>query len=104
MKKILMLTAAVFALQAIPAMAEDGAPKEGKRHGMFEKLDTNGDGQVSEAEHLVHAKERFKAMDANGDGQVSKEEGRAHHEARKAEWKQKREEMKAKKEAATPAE
>lgn len=100
MKKILMLTAAVFALQALPAIAQDAAPKDGKGHRMFEKLDTNGDGKISEAEHLAHAKERFKAMDANGDGFVTKEEGKAHHEAKKAEWKKKREEMKAKE---TPA-
>lgn len=100
MKKILMLTAAVFALQAFPAMAEEGAPKEGKGHRHFEKLDTDGNGSISEAEHLAGAKTRFKAMDANGDGEVTKEEGRAHFEARKAEWKKKRAEMKARKEAA----
>ena len=105
MKKIMMLTAAVFALQALPALAEDGGAKHGDRGArIFEKLDTDKDGKISEAEQVAHAKERFAAMDANKDGFVTKEEGKAHHEAKKAEWKKKREEMKAKEGAETPAE
>lgn len=99
MKKILMLTAAVFALQAVPALAQDAPSKEARGDRMFEKLDTDGDGKISEAEHLAHAKERFKAMDANGDGFVTKEEGKAHYEAKKAEWKKKHGEGKLKKDA-----
>ena len=101
MKKILMLTAAVFAFQALPALAEDGGKKGGDHY--FEKVDTNKDGKISEEESLNLAREKFKAMDANSDGFVTKEEAKTHHEAKKAEWKKKREEMKAKKAAETPA-
>lgn len=100
MKKILMLTAAVFAIQTLPAMAQDGAPpKDGKRPDFFAMFDTNGDGQISEAEHLAHAKERFKEIDANGDGVVTREESKAHHDAKRAEMKKKHAERKAKKDA-----
>lgn len=105
MKKILMLTAAVFALQAMPALAESGS-KDGAKHDkdarFLEKVDTDKDGKISEAEYVNVHKERFKEMDANKDGFVTKEEGKAHHEARKAEWKKKREEMKAKKATEAP--
>lgn len=106
MKKILMLTAAVFALQALPAFAEGGS-KGGKpdRDGRFlEKVDANKDGKISQDEYLDVHKARFKEMDANGDGQVTQEEGKAHHAAKRAEMKKKHEEMKAKKAAETPAE
>lgn len=103
MKKILMLTAAIFTFQALPAVAQDDAAKKDVRHGkhgerIFNKLDTNGDGVIAEAEFLAHAKTRFDAMDANKDGQVTKEEAKAHHEAKRAEWKEKRAKMKAGKE------
>lgn len=103
MKKILMLTAAVFAFQALPAIAQDGGGKEGGKHRYFEKLDTNKDGAISEAEFVEHSKARFKDMDGNGDGKVTQEESKAHHEAKKAEWKKKRAEMKADKAAEVPA-
>lgn len=105
MKKILMLTAAVFALQALPAIAQDTAPKHDGKKGerFFDMMDLDKDGKISEAESLELAKKRFKESDANGDGFVTKEESKAHHEAKKAEWKKKREEMKAKKEAEKPA-
>ena len=105
MKKILMLTAAVFAFQALPALAEDGTKHGGKKgEHFFEKVDTDKDGKISEAESLALAKERFKSMDGNSDGFVTKEEATAHHEAKRAEWKKKREEMKAKKAAEKPVE
>jgi Ca2+-binding EF-hand superfamily protein len=106
MKKIMMLTAAVFALQALPAFAESG-PKGAKhdKDGRFlEKVDANKDGKISQDEYLNVHKERFTQMDANKDGFVTKEEGKAHHDAKKAEWTKKREEMKAKKAAEKPAE
>lgn len=99
MKKILLLGAAVFALQAIPAFAEDAGkkPHDGKARyeGMFTKQDTDSDGVVSETEFLTHAKAKFDAIDANKDGKITKEEGKAHHEAMKKEWEKKRAERKA---------
>lgn len=104
MKKILLLSAAVLALQVVPALAQDGPAGEGKkgpRHeGMFEKQDTNGDGKVTEAEFLEHGKAKFKELDGNGDGSVTKEEAKAHFDKKRAQWEAKKAEMKAKKEAA----
>jgi len=114
MKKLLLLSAAVLAMQALPALAEDTATtttapvaKEGgmKPHdGMFEKGDTNKDGVISQDEFLAHAKERFNDMDANHDGKITKDEAKAHHEAMKGKWAQKMQERKAAKEGtAAPA-
>lgn len=49
------------------------------------KADTNKDGQISKAEFVAHASERFAKADTNGDGVVTKEERRAESENRKAE-------------------
>jgi len=104
MKKILLLGAAVLTINAIPALAEEGG--KGKRDGgkMMEKIfteqDANGDGAVSKDEFAAHATKRFDAMDADKNGSVTKDEIKAHHEAKKAEWKAKRE---AKKATETPA-
>jgi hypothetical protein len=100
MKKIMLLSAAVLALQAVPAMAEDGAKKMHRGDGMFEKQDTNKDGVISEAEFLDHGKAKFKELDGNGDGNVTKDEAKSHYEKKRADWKAKKAEMKAKKEAA----
>lgn len=91
MKKILLLTAAGLIFQVTPVLADhhgDG-PKKDK---MFEMHDTNGDGVISEAEFLAHAKEKFAEKDTNKDGSISKEEARAAHEK----MREKRKEMKEK--------
>ncbi len=100
MKKLMLLSAAVLALQAIPAMAEEGADpgpkgKHGGHERFFEKQDTDKDGAITEAEFLAHSKEKFAKMDTNSDGKVTKEEAKENHEK----WKAKRAEMRAKKEA-----
>ena len=52
----------------------------------FTRLDTNGDGQITQAErdaqHKARADERFKALDADGNGQLSRAEFDAAHEKR----------------------
>lgn len=92
MKKILMLMAAGFILQATPVLAEshhgEGGKNKDHKSKMFEKHDTNGDGAISEDEFLAHAKEKFTKMDANGDGSISKEEGKAAHEAKREKMKE----------------
>lgn len=95
MKKMLMLTAAILALQALPALAEGsgGHPEGGKRMDkgskFFDMQDTNKDGAVSEEEMLTFAKARFAEMDGDKDGKVTKEEAKTHREAMKAKWKEK---------------
>lgn len=108
MKKILMLTAAVMALQALPALAgEDGGHKGGKRGmGIFEVQDADKDGFVTKEEFLKFSTDRFTESDANGDGKVSKDEVKAHHETMKKKWEAKKKEMEAgkAKEGSAPAE
>jgi len=40
----------------------------------FDKMDANGDGQITKAEIADHRSEVFKAMDANNDGVLDKQE------------------------------
>lgn len=53
----------------------------------FAKLDTNSDGQITQAErdaqHKVRADDRFKQIDADGNGQISRAEFDAAHAKRK---------------------
>lgn len=91
MKKIMMLGAAILAVQALPAFAEEGGPgKHGGKYGgpgkFFEKLDADKDGSVTEQEFIDGNKEKFARMDSNKDGKVTKDELDAHH----AEMKKKR--------------
>ena len=91
-KTKLLMMAAAMALLSVPAFAQDNttdAPEKGMGmmgHGeapraemMFEKMDADGDGTVTEADFMAHAKERFAKIDANGDGKLTKEEMIAHH-------------------------
>lgn len=110
MKKLLMLTGALLALQAIPAMAQDeGAPPppagekmmhKGENRGekMFEQKDTNKDGVISESEFMDGAKKRFSEVDGDHDGKITKDEAKTHHESMRAKWKEKREAFKKAKE------
>jgi len=99
MKKILLLTAAVLAIQALPALAEDGGQHKGGGKGMriFELQDANKDGAVSKEEFMKFSEERFAESDADGDGKVTKEELKAHHEKMRAKWEAKKKEMKEQK-------
>lgn len=77
-------------------MAGVAAPSLAKHHKggkHFAKMDTDGNGTVSEAEFVNRTKARFAKIDADGNGEITKEELKAAHEARKA----KRAERKAKK-------
>ncbi len=104
MKKVLLLGAAVLTMNAIPALAEEGGKKHHggmKMEKMFSEQDTDGNGTVSKAEFDAHATKRFESMDANKDGGLTQEEIKAHFEAKRAEWKAKKE---AKGAAEKPAE
>jgi Ca2+-binding EF-hand superfamily protein len=102
MKKVLLLGAAVLTLNAIPAFAEEGAKKHNggmKMEKMFAEQDTDSNGTVSKDEFVAHATKRFESMDANKDGGVTQAEIKAHFDAKRAEWKAKKE---AAAKAATP--
>lgn len=112
MKKILLLVAAGLIFQVTPVLAQpqgDGVVGPDKRGKMFEKHDTNGDGMVSEAEFLEHAKKKFAEKDINGDGSLSQDEAKAAHaekrkkrEALKEKWKEKIEKRKEVRSLLTP--
>ncbi len=88
MKTKLMLgtmVAAGAALMAAGAMAAEG----GKGRG-WDRMDVNGDGKLT-AEEMSEKNAAFiEKADADGDGAVTKEEMKAFHQARRAEWREKR--------------
>ncbi|MGB4106532.1 MAG: EF-hand domain-containing protein [Alphaproteobacteria bacterium] len=94
MKKLLMFSAAAFALTS-PAMAEESTDGKPHHQSFIEKFDTDKDGAISKAEFLAMHEQRFAEFDTNSDGKISKEES----DAKKAEWKEKRKEMHGKKDA-----
>lgn len=97
MKDKIMKNKTIVAVSALAVlMAGVAAPSLAKHHKggkHFAKMDTDGNGTVSQAEYLERAKKRFAKIDADNNGEITKEELKAAHEARKA----KRAERKAKK-------
>lgn len=76
---------------AAGAWAAHHEAKEGGhgRHGKhFDKRDTDGNGEISKAEWLAAAEDRFNQMDADGNGAISKDEWKAGHEAMRKRWKE----------------
>ena len=58
-----------------------GSPARANGHdGMFQKMDTNGDGKISADEHAAGAKKMFEMMDTNKDGKVTAAEMTDHHD------------------------
>lgn len=98
MNKLLLLAAFGLAFQAIPASAghHEGGEHKGK---MFEKHDTDGNGEISEAEFMAHAKAKFAKKDKNGDGVISREEAKEAKKDMRHKMKDKHKEMKEKKSA-----
>lgn len=71
--------ATVLGATAVPALAASGEGERGDRAAkMFETLDTDANGSISQAEFEAKATERFAETDANGDGQLSLEELQAN--------------------------
>ena len=83
---------------------------DGKMGQMWQKMDTNGDGQVSKDEFVNARGAMFDKMDTNGDGILQDSERQAAHEkvraemkekhqdrmeARKANWQEKRDEWRS---------
>lgn len=65
----------------LSAVALSGAAFAGDRSSAdkIKKMDTNGDGQISAAEHEAGARKMFMMMDSNKDGSVTAAEMDASH-------------------------
>lgn len=76
MKRKFIIASMVAAL-TIPALAiaaTDGAPKKSHKGDIFERLDTNKDGEISFEEMTAKSTERFSKLDKDGNGTVTVEE------------------------------
>lgn len=96
MKNYLLSTALFATLLLAPIQSRAEEHKMPHPHGekMFQKMDTNGDGTISQDEWTAHHGSKFAEIDANKDGKLSKEELKAHHEKHKKERHEKMEKMK----------
>ena len=63
-----------------------GGPKDPTQ--LFSRFDQDGDGKVALSELPPRAQERIAGADTNQDGVLTLDEFKAHHEARRAQWKQ----------------
>jgi hypothetical protein len=77
---------AVAALIPLGAAAADDYSKEksGSTHPNFEKLDSNRDGRISQAEASVDSNLVFSSADVNGDGYLDKSEWKSHEKSEKS--------------------
>lgn len=90
MTKIFLRAALISTAIAMPAFANmDHGDKSDmmEKHvsHMFKKIDTNGDGKISKAEHDAWANKMFTDADTNKDGYVTKDEMMA---MKKKEWEE----------------
>lgn len=69
----------------VAALLAAGAAVAAPRGDTFERIDTDKDGAISQAEHAAHHAEMTAGLDANNDGQVTFEEAQAHRERQREE-------------------
>ncbi len=104
-KELLTGTLAAFMCLMTPAAFAEGAyggpDKAGAGGKMYEKLDENGDGSVSQAEFLAQASERFAKMDVDGDGVLTKYEAAAFHKSMREKMRGKMQERREKRKSET---
>jgi hypothetical protein len=76
---------AVAALIPLGAVGADeyGKDKSGSMQPNFEKLDTNRDGKISQAEASADTDLIFSSADVNGDGYLDKTEWKSHQKSEK---------------------
>lgn len=86
-----LLSIAIIALGIVafqPSTAYSESHKDKMGH-IFEKLDADGDGQISSGEFAAMSEERFKKMDIDGDGFLTKDEMKQGHTNVKSSMKKK---------------
>jgi len=86
------IVAALAIASATPAAfacPPDGKDGKGGKHGerMFDEVDADKDGAITEAEQSAFMKKKFEESDADKDGKVTKEE---HKAAMKKHWEAKK--------------
>jgi hypothetical protein len=83
--KILIGLAAAALIPLGASAADDySKDKSGSMHPNFEKLDTNGDGRISQTEASVETNLVFSSADVNGDGYLDKSEWKNHEKSEKS--------------------
>lgn len=70
--------AASLALSAVAVAAPPPEGKGGRLDGMFDRLDANGDGYLTDSEIATRHKRLFDDADADRDGKISRDEMRGH--------------------------
>ena len=89
----LLIALAAICLSSMPALADNHQNHERPHKGkMFERLDTDGNGTITENEFLDAHTKRFNTIDTDGDGEISKTEAQAHSQARRAKMKERAQE------------
>lgn len=86
-KAILLVLATAALIPAIAQAKPDGERQGGKRPSpekMLERLDADSSGSISKEEAPERMQEHFDKIDGNGDGQITAEELKAAAEARRA--------------------
>lgn len=78
-----LLIAAGISVTLVPALALAKGDRGGHR-ASFETLDTDGNGEITQAEMAAHAASRFADADTDGDGMLSLEELSAKADERRA--------------------
>lgn len=68
------LLAAALMTAGLAAAAAGSAAEAAKGKGMFDRVDTNGDGTITREEAQAARGAHFARLDTNGDGMISAEE------------------------------
>ncbi len=101
MKKMTLYSLSLIsAFAATSAFATEApTPPVGEKNQAEKKLnenDTNNDGFISRDEWRTKGDQVFGEIDTDKDGKLSKDERKSHHEKKRAEWKERREDRREK--------